>query len=185
MKKRSALIEKLKSEIIEELHSRRLEQYWSVVKAVGSLPPGAEREELLKRLVNHEGLVWSALVEAKLASIRSGKKRARDLFANLASQDLKGLSHIVALRAKIGDKKFFIALGKYLSGELKAGLWDRTDVAIVSIVLANPGITAKDALHELQKRGLTLSGKDKDIESAFRMRKKRLGLAEFLRYLAP
>jgi hypothetical protein len=73
----------------------------------------------------------------------------------------------------IGSKhflnRFFIDLGKCLSGEIKCELWDKMDVEVAEIVLCNPSISAKAGVPELKKWGdVTIS------EDNFRMRKMRL-----------
>lgn len=53
----------------------------------------------------------------------------------------------------VKHKKFFIDLGKCLSGEIDPQLWDKRDLDIAEIVLSNPRMRAKDAVRELTKLG--------------------------------
>jgi uncharacterized protein YaeQ len=59
------------------------------------------------------------------------------------------------LAITIKHKKFFIDLGKCLSGEIDPQLWDKRDLDIAEIVLSNPRMRAKDAVRELERRGHT------------------------------
>jgi hypothetical protein len=59
----------------------------------------------------------------------------------------------IEFAARVRHRKFFIDLGKCLSGEINPELWDKRDLAIAEIVLSNPRIRAKDAVRELEKRG--------------------------------
>lgn len=70
--------------------------------------------------------------------------------------------------AKMKNKKFFIDLGKCLSGEIDTQLWDLRDYDMAEIILSKPRISAKDAVRELEMRnhhGIT--------EENFRMWKMR------------
>jgi hypothetical protein len=64
-------------------------------------------------------------------------------------------------------KRFFIELGKCLSGEIKSKA-DEIDTDIAHIIAANSSITAADAVRELETRGWHIT------QEAFRMRKQRL-----------
>ena len=69
----------------------------------------------------------------------------------------------------VKHRKFFIDLGKCLSGEIDPQLWDKRDLDITEIVLSSPRVSASDAICELRKRG------HRGItEDNFRMWKMRL-----------
>jgi hypothetical protein len=61
--------------------------------------------------------------------------------------------HVIEMAAMMKHRRFFVELGKCLSGDIDRDLWDKRDVDIAEIVLSNPRIPAKDAVHELEKRG--------------------------------
>jgi hypothetical protein len=88
--------------------------------------------------------------------------------AKLASQNLNAFKSRIRLMAEKGDKKFFIDLGKCLSGEIKCELWDRFDEDVTDVLCRYPKLSAKDAVLELKKRGWTMT------EEGFRMWKHRL-----------
>src|SRR5262249_50617711 len=87
-------------------------------------------------------------------------------------QDLSIFRGSILLAAERNDKQFFIWLGKCLSGEITAKIFDNTDLAIADLIYRNPSIKAKEAVCELKQRGLPQISEDN-----FRMRKKRLGLS--------
>jgi hypothetical protein len=89
-------------------------------------------------------------------------------WAKLASQNLKASAELIHFAAQQDAKKFFIALGKCLSGEVKATLDDKVDADVAHILSEQPSISAKEALRELKRRGHHLS------EENFRERKHRL-----------
>jgi hypothetical protein len=103
--------------------------------------------------------------------------------AKQAARDLNLSRKLILWEAETNNKRFFIYLGKCLSGEIKinADILDPTDLAVADIVCSNPSIKAKDAVRELKKRGLRISKEDADEEAAFRMRRKRLGLSKSMR----
>lgn len=153
----------------------------SKLKAMQSMPP-AKAAQMFKSL-EKDLFLFGALVLAKGPPLREGQpkdlRNSSRFVAKLVSQDLKGFAKTVARAAETEDKQFFIDLGKCLSGELKREIWDRMDIAIASIVLANPSITAKDGVLELARFGFPIP--DNDAESFFRMRKKRLRITSLLR----
>jgi len=110
----------------------------------------------------------------KLAAITDAhlRKKSERLnwrqIAKLAAFDLKAYKAEIFLPAATREKRFFIDLGKCLSGEIKSG-FDKLDVAIASILLQNPSIKAKDAVRELKRRRHPAIS-----EENFRMRKQRL-----------
>jgi hypothetical protein len=107
-----------------------------------------------------------------LAQVYSPSKRMSGgrVEAHLAAQNLSGrTSKFSILRAaEANDKRFFIDLGKILSGDMKAALYDRTVVRVAMILTLNPSIKAKDAVQKLKNQGTTMS------QENFRMWKKRL-----------
>lgn len=88
--------------------------------------------------------------------------------AKLAADDLRAYQEEIHFAAAIGQKQFFIDLGKSLSGEVKSG-YDRLDADIAAILSRNPSIKAKDAVRELVRLNHPCIS-----EENFRMRKKRL-----------
>src|SRR5262249_33552711 len=91
-------------------------------------------------------------------------------WAKLAAQNLKASAELIHLAAQQDAKKFFIALGKCLSGEIKSTLHDKMDLDIAEILSENPSISGKEAVRELKKRG---HSRDLSLEN-FRVRKQRL-----------
>jgi hypothetical protein len=117
--------------------------------------------------------------EYKRCCEKAEKRQSGALSAKGASKHLKANSEIIGEAAKKEDKQFFIDLGKCLSGEINAEICDPLEHDIAFVVLGNPLITAKNAVRELKERGgWTLS------EEHFRVIKKRLRLAGFIRLLA-
>ena len=159
-------------------------QLASKLEALKSMAP--DEHARMYRLLYPDMFVWTALLLAKTPPVRGSKSKiVRDSTrhsAKLISHDLKAFSSVIAHAAEQQNKQFFIDLGKYLSGELKAEMWDRLDVAVATIVLSKPSITAKQAVRELQTHGFLVS--ENDAESVFRMRKKRLNLGWLLREIA-
>jgi len=126
-----------------------------------------------------------ALYKLGLFIESSTKKRAQDMSeddllmvqATQASRDLRYFASHISGMAKANNKRFFIFLGRLLSGEIKQKTWDRLDRHLWAVLRRNPSITAKRAVMELRKHGWEMS------EENFRMRKKRLRFAELLRLL--
>jgi hypothetical protein len=111
-------------------------------------------------------LCW-ALAQVYCPSKRLSGSRAE---AHFAAQNLSDrTSKFSILRAaEANDKRFFIDLGKILSGDMKPELCDRTAVRVAIILSLNPSITAKAAVQKLKNQNVTMS------EENFRMWKKRL-----------
>jgi hypothetical protein len=99
------------------------------------------------------------------------RHRESKVIAKLAAADLKGFRWHIAQAANNKDKYFFIYLGRILSGELSGDIYDKLDADIAEICIVNPGISTRDALVELEKRG-----HESLEEHTIRTRKKRLGL---------
>ena len=89
--------------------------------------------------------------------------------AKWASHDLKGSKGILLGAAERNDKRFFIDLGKCLSGEMNPGMHDKMDECVVLILAYNPSIRARKAVRLLEKFGCPSITEDN-----FRVRKQRL-----------
>ena len=90
--------------------------------------------------------------------------------AKIAAHDLKAHSSIILDAAERNDKKFFIELGKCLSGRSKPEWTSAMSGDVASIFLLNPDIPAKEGVRLLRELGWTMT------EDDFRMWKKRLGV---------
>jgi hypothetical protein len=98
--------------------------------------------------------------------------------AEIAAYDMKASAPLISVSALQGDEWFFICLGKYLSGEMTSTFPEKLDFHMWYILRGNPSIKSPDAVRELEKHGFKMT------EEAFRMRKKRMGFAEFKRFRA-
>ena len=96
--------------------------------------------------------------------------------AKWASHDLKANKAILFKAAESNDKRFFIDLGKCLSGEMDPGMplgmYDQMDECVALILACNPSIPARKAVHVLEKLGCPSITEDN-----FRVRKQRLKCA--------
>ena len=92
--------------------------------------------------------------------------------AKWASHDLKASKRIILKAAETNDKRFFIALGKCLSGEMDPGMHDKMDECVALILACNPWIPARQGVRALEKLGCP-----RITEDNFRMRKQRLKCA--------
>jgi len=90
-------------------------------------------------------------------------------YAKWASQDLKDSKGAILGAVKRNDKRFFIDLGKCLSGEMNSGMHDKMDECVALILAYNPSIRARNAVHVLEKFGCP-----RITEDNFRVRKQRL-----------
>jgi hypothetical protein len=160
-----------------------LERISKIAEAMLSLSSRVERHELAE-LSFPDISAWAAILcsKANPAVPSPPEKDLRDssrFAARVVAHDMKGFAKTITDAAQRGNKRFFIELGKCLSGEITTEYYDRLDFAIAKIVCANPSIKAKDAVRELEKlRHPRIS------EENFRMRKKRLRLIEFSRKLS-
>ncbi len=130
------------------------------------------RAERIAKGKDEEGLLWGADPERQSGSLFRAK---------LASKNLKAAKNVIQHAAELNDKRFFIDLGKCLSGEIDSTVVDPLDGTMAGLLTRYPSITAKDAVDYLTKLGYKLT------EDGFRMRKKRLRL-KFLTihdYFAP
>jgi len=96
---------------------------------------------------------------------RSGSKLVRDIdFGDWLEQakfaamlfnhsDPELFRGAIELALIVRHKRFFIDLGKCLSGDIDPQLRDKRDLDIAEIVLSNPRMRAKDALCALRSRG--------------------------------
>jgi hypothetical protein len=136
-------------------------------------------DRLISKLENLARLVWplSPALEALLKSKFYPLIEQDMTFAGakLAAQDLKLWHKNIQVAANENNKQFFIYLGKFLSKEISAEIFDPIDLALAHLIDRNPSIKAKDAVRELEKHGWKMT------EEAFRMRKKRLGLSRSFR----
>ncbi len=138
----------------EEVHVDRelFDRWWSVLVPLMSMRV---------RFETSRALTW-----AKIApGILQGDSLPE---AKLAAQNLKVGADPISMEAKRDNRRFFIELGKCLSGEIKPELFDDMDWDLVRILCINPSTTAKDAVRKLEKKGWHIT------EEAFRVRKQRL-----------
>jgi hypothetical protein len=119
--------------------------------------------------------LWSAKAGSTPLKLELTKGQSRQA-AEIAAQDVKANPELISLFALEGDERFFIYLGKYLSGEMVSSFPDSLDRALWRILWYDPSIKSPDAVRELKKQGWTMT------EEAFRMRKKRFGFREFKRF---
>jgi hypothetical protein len=116
--------------------------------------------------------VWWMKVGATPERTQAKSRQA----AEIAAHDVKASAPLIGLCALEGDERFFIYLGRYLSGEMRSStLPDKLDFCLWWILRRNPWIKSADAVRELRKDGFTMT------EEAFRMRKKRMGFAKLTR----
>lgn len=139
-------------------------------KPAGMTGPTKERDETKQRGSGAVFvLAWLKLL-SKIAPFtkKPGRERSK-LVSDIDFPDLLPQAKAVALLFKHPDpewfksvievptlvkhKKFFIDLGKCLSGEINPELWDKRDIDIAEIVVSNPRMRAKEAVRELVKRG--------------------------------
>jgi hypothetical protein len=108
-----------------------------------------------------ELLVWSKLAPQV--------EEDSSFFAKWASHDLKANKGILLKAAERNDKRFFIDLGKCLSGEMNPGMHDKMDECVALILAYNPSILARKGVRALEKLGCPSITEDN-----FRVRKQRL-----------
>lgn len=89
--------------------------------------------------------------------------------AKLVSKNLKGGKEVLLQAADDNNSKFFIDLGKCLSGEIDSPSFDSMDLYLAGLLSRYPPITAKDVVDELERVGFP-----RITEENFRVRKKRL-----------
>jgi hypothetical protein len=89
--------------------------------------------------------------------------------AKLVSKNLKGGKEVLWQAADDNNSKFFIALGKCLSGEIDSTSFDSMDHYLAGLLSRYPSITAKDVVDELVRTGFP-----RITEENLRVRKQRL-----------
>jgi len=88
--------------------------------------------------------------------------------AKLAAHDLKAFTEEILLAAQTCQTRFFIDLGKCLSGQMKSG-YDKLDVDMALLLSRHPSIKVKYAVRELVRLN-----HPRINEENFRVRKQRL-----------
>lgn len=63
----------------------------------------------------------------------------------------------IYLAAMNNDKRFFTYLGKYLRGKRVPEVVSRRELAVISVILENPGMHSADALRKMAERGFPMS----------------------------
>jgi len=106
-------------------------------------------------------LMWSKLAPGILRGDPLGA-------AKLAANDLRHAADRIYEEARHGNERFFIELGKCLSGEIKRDLVDAIDKQMLRILSINPSMSAKEAVRRLALKGYQIT------EENFRVRKQRL-----------
>ncbi len=101
-----------------------------------AMKAGRERSELVRDMDFGD---W--LAQAKFAAM---------LFDHPDPELFRGAIELALL---VRHRRFFIDLGKCLSGDINPQLWDKRDIDIAEIVLSNPRMRAGEAVRELVKRG--------------------------------
>jgi hypothetical protein len=89
--------------------------------------------------------------------------------AKLVSKNLKAGKDYLLQAAERNEAKFFIHLGKCLSGEVDSTLFDSMDLYIAGLLTRYPSITARDVVDQLRRAGYPRISEDN-----FRVRKQRL-----------
>ncbi len=108
----------------------------------------------------------AALLQAKIYP--SLEQDPAFVLAKFAANNLKFFHKRIHEAAKKNDKRFFIHLGRFLSGQNNAELFDPIDLAVTELVCSDPLIKAPEAVRKLEMRGWKMT------EEAFRMRKQRV-----------
>jgi hypothetical protein len=144
------LIEKAVKEA--QVDKELFERWWTVL-----MPVLTKRATFdFARLV-----MWSKLAPGMLRSDPLGA-------AKLAAQNLKVTADYIYEEARCGNQRFFIELGKCLSGEIKGESFKDKDYQIIRILSINPSMSAKQAVRKLRARGVSMT------EEHFRVSKARL-----------
>jgi hypothetical protein len=158
---------------------RRLCMYSGFIQAVGNAAiekanksmSGEEIAKLYDQTVTRIHAAGSALTvwwrKAGRTPLKPELTKAQSRqAAEIAARDVKASASLISLSALEGDERFFIYLGKYLSGDMNSTFPDKLDFYVWHILRRNPSIKSPDAVRELKKHGFTMT------EEAFRMRKK-------------
>jgi hypothetical protein len=149
-KKQRAGIEDILVELLSKTYRRALDR--------NPRRQMAYRLLMAAKLQDKDVLIDDSLIRAKLAANEA--KKTGSFYSSTA---------LVLMALVRNDKRFFIDLGKCLSGEITPDLFDKRDFDMAEIVLFNPKMPARQAVLELVKRG------HREItEDNFRNWKKRL-----------
>lgn len=92
-----------------------------------------------------------------IASLANRKKNRAKVLAKIASLDLPDFGEVIYLAAVNNDKRFFTYLGKYLRDKRTPEVVSRRELAVISVILENPGISSADALRKMANRGFSMS----------------------------
>jgi hypothetical protein len=130
--------------------------------------PKRERAKLKGFLKRLDGVIKVASQLLFWAKFAPEVERDSRIHAKWVAHDLKTYKHIILRAAERQDKRFFIDLGKFLSGNLDSTIYDKMDEYVAVIVAFNPSITAKGGVRVLEALGLVIT------EDNFRERKYRL-----------
>ena len=142
----------------------------------GDLSRAAERvgisSDLVDKLLSilRPAVVWDIRYTASGNLMRAKLRQGMPVGAKIAAHDLKAHSSIILDAAQRNDKKFFIELGKCLSGRSKPEWTSAMSRDVASIFVVKPDIPAKEGVRLLRELGWTMT------EDDFRMWKKRLGV---------
>jgi hypothetical protein len=109
-------------------------------------------------------LVWAKIAPGLVRDDPLGEAR-------LAATDLRFSADRIYEQARHGNERFFIELGKCLSGEIKRDLVDAVDNQILRILSSRPSTSAKEAVQILRTKSFQIT------EENFRVRKQRLKAA--------
>jgi len=97
------------------------------------------------------------------------RERNSHFQAKVAAKNLKAAKQYIFEAVENSDKRFFIDLGKCLSGEIDDTLMDKRDYYIAGLLTRYPSITARNAVDQLRRVGFPHITEDN-----FRMLRKRL-----------
>jgi hypothetical protein len=165
----------------ERLDLNRFLKYVALLKddfELGDVEKAAEKAhvsmELIKRFMSVYVPImdWSThAIAVKVLSWAKGLAGNNWLsIAKLAAQDLKACKGFICKAADENNKRFFIDLGKCLSGEIKSPAVSKREIDLAHIICRQP--TSKDEMREWKNRGWQSSKKDGG--AVFRNQKKPL-----------
>jgi hypothetical protein len=126
-----------------------------------------------------DDILWRAKIEPELAKdaevfqATGQRNRESKIIVKLVARNLKAHRWQIVQAANNGDNHFFIDLGRILSGDASAELYDKLDADIAELFVENPTMSTAKAIVELIKRGHS-----NVEEHTVRQRKKRLGLTK-------
>lgn len=125
-----------------------------------------------------DDILWRAKIEpelikdAEVFQATGQRNRESKVIVKLVARDLKAHRWQIVQAANNGDNHFFIDLGRILSGDASAELYDKLDADIAELWCQDPTISAGKAVTDLEQLGHTIT------EDGFRVRKRRLGLSK-------